>query len=109
MKAENRNEELVLAHFEARATPDQKRAAEAAGKTPAGAMKYARKQAEKLPRVGGCVAVDDATVFGWTWRYFTDGKTETAPQPNRTAERVPAARKNADGCVQLELFGGLDA
>lgn len=105
MTTHNRNEELVLAHFEAHATDEQKQAAKAAGKTPAGAMAYAYEQARALPRTGSCVAVDDATVFAWTMRYFTDAAIPADPdrspavQPNPPAKvkEPPAAKTRKPG------------
>lgn len=118
MKAENRNEELILADFLRRALPEQVAAAEAAGKTPKGAMDYARAEAEKLPRSGNCVAVEDATVYAWTFRYFTDPAIPAADAPEEP-KRVPAKKKTpqapasadepkkAAGDGQLDLFGDL--
>lgn len=116
MTTHNRNEELVLAHFEAHATDEQKQAVKAAGKTPAGAMAYAYEQARALPRTGSCVAVDDATVFAWTMRYFTDAAIPADPdrspavQPNPPAEvkEPPAAKTRKPGTekpdADVEVF-----
>ena len=124
MTTHNKNEELVLAHFGAHATDEQKQAAEAAGKTPAGAMAYAYEQARALPRTGSCVAVDDATVFAWTMRYFTDaaipadpdGQQAVRSHPPAEVKASPAAKSRKAGAAkasvderQLSLFGEEDA
>lgn len=109
MKANNKNEERVLMHFLAHSTHEQQLAAEAAGKTPAGAMKHAAAMAEKLPHEGGCVCVDDETVFAWTMRYFTDPTISAAFSVTRDApaanKRELAAKPASGAPDQLELFG----
>ena len=111
MTAHNKNEELVLAYFEAHATDEQRQAAEVVGKTPAGAMAYAAEQAKNLPRVGNCIAVDDVTVFEWTMRYFTDASIPalTSIATSRVSKPTASKRKRTlckdiEEC-QLSLFG----
>ena len=122
MKAKNKNEERVLAHFLAHSTHEQQLAAKAAGRTPAGAMKYAAGKARKLPRAGSCVCVDDETVYAWTTDYFLGRSDEKGTDKNvrspmgsdekGTGRNVrspmgggvsPAARD--ESLIQLELFG----
>lgn len=109
MKARNKNEERVLAHFLAHSTQEQQLAAKAAGKTPAGAMKYAAEKARKLPDAGSCVCVDDETVFAWTTDYFLGRSDEKKKGTDRNVRSPlgggvsPAARD--ESLIQLELFG----
>lgn len=108
MKAKNKNEERVLAHFLAHSTHEQQLAAKAAGRTPAGAMEYAAGKARKLPRAGSCVCVDDETVFAWTTDYFLGRIDEEKKGTDRNV-RSPLGgdEKGTDKNVRSPLGGGV--
>ena len=78
------------------------------------ALKYCANQAKSY-KSGSCAMVDDSTVFGWVYKYFT-GKTKkveaihatvaVGQQPEKPKSKKVKKQKNViDG--QLDLFGEL--
>lgn len=78
------------------------------------ALNYCASQAKNF-KSGTCAMVDDSTVFGWVYKYFT-GKTKkveaihatvvVGQQPEKPKSKKVKKQKNViDG--QLDLFGEL--
>jgi len=89
-EAKNKNEERILAYLQANASETLTAKINSGSKTLAGAMKYAKAEAQKLDHSNGCVVVEDDVVFGWIVHFFEeDSIKETAS----TAPKMPAGVK----------------
>ena len=85
--AKGGTETRVLEYLQANASSALAEKINGGKKTLAGALKYAKEEAQKLPHEGGCVCVDDATVFGWIVHYFEE---EHLTEKEKPAVQLPA-------------------
>jgi hypothetical protein len=76
LAAKNPTEQRILAYLQENASEVLAEKINSGTKTLAGAMDYAKKEAQKLDHEGGCICVDDATVFGWIVHYFEEAHIE---------------------------------
>lgn len=89
LTAGNKTEQRILDYLLANASEVLAEKINAGTKTLAGAMNYAKDEARTLASDGGCVCVDDATVFGWIVHYFEESSVvEEKPEE----EKAPAVR-----------------
>jgi len=70
-------------------------------KTLAGAVKYATDEARKLAGGGGCVCVDDATVFGWIVHFFEEDEVAEPKGQAKGVVRTPAGVKKQPKAAKL--------
>ncbi|MXQ49540.1 hypothetical protein GRB29_09225 [Streptococcus pneumoniae] len=78
------------------------------------ALKYCANQAQKI-KVNNCAMVDDKTVYGWVYKYFTgkihkvdlvQASVTVGQEPKKpTVKKTRKTKYEVDG--QLDLFGGL--
>jgi hypothetical protein len=87
----NEHSRLIAAHLTKRINEDEGFAADVLkeGKTFAGCFQYIQSEARKQA-VGGCAAVEDATVYEWAEDYYRKAD-EPKPEPKKT-EKKPAKK-----------------
>lgn len=118
LKASNTTEQRILDYLNQNASDALTEKINSGTKTLAGAMKYAKKEAQKLGAADGCVCVDDETVFGWIVHFFEEEDVEE-PKAAKPAVRVPGgaavkpvetpkpkAQQKATVSMLDALFGG---
>jgi hypothetical protein len=82
LEAKNGMEARILTYLQENASEVLSGKINSGSKTLAGAMKYAKDQAQKLDHPDGGVFVDDDTVFGWIIHFFEEDSIEEAkPRP----------------------------
>lgn len=82
-------ETRVLQYLEDNASTVLAEKINAGKKTLAGALDYAKGEAQKLANGEGYICVEDATVFGWIIHFFEEEHI-AEPKPAKPAARVPA-------------------
>jgi hypothetical protein len=125
LTAEGQTEQRILDYLNENASVVLAEKINAGKKTLAGAVKYATDEARKLSKGGGCVCVDDATVFGWIVHFFEEDEIQEPKGQARGAVRTPGGVKKAKkepakagtttakpekpkGPIMLELFAAAD-
>jgi hypothetical protein len=123
LKANNTTERRVLEYLDSNASPVLAEKINAGKKTLAGALEYAKGEAQKLANGAGCVCVDDATVFGWIVHFFeedhlTEKRVKHAPVVPQGVQvapkpKAPKPAKPVESSPQLSmldaLLGGVQA
>lgn len=87
LKAVTPTEQRILDYLKQNASDVLTEKINAGAKTLAGALKYAKDQAQKLNHKDGCVCVADDVVFGWIMHYFEEDSILEKAKP---AVKVPA-------------------
>jgi hypothetical protein len=92
LKAENRNEELVLEYLKNNVSPILAEKINKGKKTLQGCWNFITGEAKKKA-VSGCACIEDAEVFGWAMHYFEEDaikECKTAPSAKVTATKKEA-------------------
>ena len=118
LKSNNQTEQRILDYLNSNASEVLTAKINAREKTLKGALAYAKDEARKIAAGAECIAVDDATVFGWIIHFFEEyhiqekktAKTVTvAGQPEKKPEqkvkKQPAVKP--DPVAQLDLFSAV--
>lgn len=93
LSADNPTEQRVLDYLNENASEVLAEKINGGKKTLAGALRYAKGEAQKQAAGASCICIDDATVFGWIIHFFEeDSIKEPSKEP---AARVPAGVKKA--------------
>lgn len=114
LAAGNSTEDRVLAYLEENASEVLAEKINAGKKTLAGAVRYATAEARKLADGGGCVCVDDDTVFGWIIHFFEEDeiaepKKGSPMKGARTAGKAKPTKNEKPkpaGPICMDLFSG---
>lgn len=95
LKANTRNEELVLEHLKKTATEVLTEKINAGNKTLAGCWNFIVNEARKRA-VKQCACIEDAEVFGWALHYFEEdsiSECKSAPASKVSAATDKPAKK----------------
>lgn len=87
LKANTPMEQRFLDYLQQNASEVLTEKINAGKKTLAGAVGYAKGEAQKLADGEECVGVDDATVFGWVIHYFEED--EITEKAQKSAVKLP--------------------
>ena len=101
LTATNPTEQRVLDYLTENASEVLAGKINAGKKTLAGALKYAKSEACRLPSSDGCVCVDDATVFGWVIHFFEEDHI-AEPAKDKPAQRLPGGVKRTPAKTKKE-------
>jgi hypothetical protein len=82
--ASNQTERRLLDYLQANASASLTEKINTGKKTLAGALAYAKGEAQKLANGESSLCVDDATVFGWLIHFFEEDHIEEAAPKQRT-------------------------
>jgi hypothetical protein len=93
LTADGQTEQRILDYLNENASAVLAEKINAGKKTLAGAVKYATDEARKLSKGGGCVCVDDATVFGWIVHFFEEDEIQEPKKQTRGTVRTPGGVK----------------
>ena len=116
LKANNPIEQRVLDYLILNASEVLATKINAGDKTLAGALRYAKDEARKIADGEDCIAVDDATAFGWIIHFFEEDsiiekktrKAVTLPESKKLDEKSiepkPAKRHEPKQELQPDLF-----
>ncbi len=96
LEAKNPTEQRVLDYLRVNASEMLSEKINAGEKTIKGAMSYCKDEARKLESEGGCVVVDDETVFGWVIHFFEEDDIEEPkkPEPRAAGKAVVVHKAN---------------
>ncbi len=89
--AGNATEQRVLDYLLQNASQALAEKINAGKKTLKGAMSYCQDEARKINGCGNCVAVEDATVFGWVIHYFEEANPDEEETPEEAEKPVQEA------------------
>jgi hypothetical protein len=97
LTAKNATEQRVLKYLQDNASEALAEKINAGFKSISGALDYAKNRAKELAHGGGCVCVEDDTVFGWIIHYFEEGEIkEKEKKPAFTAPSGVSVRKEQE-------------
>jgi len=104
LEAKNPTEQRVLDYLRANASEILIEKINAGDKTIKGAMSYCKEEARKLGAEGGCVVVDDETVFGWVIHFFEEDelKEPKKPEPRVAGKAVVHKAKGPRSAETLQ-------
>lgn len=113
LKAEGRNQELVLAYLQENASEALAEKINSGSKTMSGCWEFITSEARKLAH-NSCAAVEDSMVYGWAVHYFEEDdigsatekaeemrrKQKAAEEEKRRKEKEAAEKKLAEAAEE---------
>lgn len=111
LKAENKNETIVLAYLEENASPSLVERINSGNKTLAQCWNYIVNEARKEAK-NGCACIEDNTVYGWAIHFFEEdsikgNKYKSGPKASvstsESKEAKPKPKKKTEDVEQLSF------
>lgn len=99
LKAEGRNQELVLEYLEKNASDVLAEKINAGTKTMDDCWKFITAEAKKKAK-NGCACIEDATVYGWAVHFFEEDEIKTQNEYVNTGDTVKT--KHGEKAVRSE-------
>lgn len=113
LEANNPTEQRILDYLNEHASAVLEWKITMSKKTIAGALVYAKKEAQKLAKGESCACIEDEVVFGWVIHYFEEEAIKESLPAKRPPVKVPAgvkkkaakpAKPSLENPVALDLF-----
>ena len=101
LKADNKNQEIVLAYLEENASDELVEKINAGKKTMAGCWSFITAKA-KAKATSNCAVIEDVEVFGWAVHYFEEADEDLKKESDAEKSFMQKAREEAARKREIE-------